>query len=161
MDGCVRLGKEHETGMNFLGLLIFHDPLRPDIGTTIASLRQLGVAIKIITGDHRLVAAHVCRQVRLDHRQLLTGQDLRSMTDEALRHRANDIHMFAEVEPNQKDRIVLALKQSDHIVGYVGDGINDAPALHAADVGISVNSAVDVAKDAADIVLLESTGSPG
>jgi Mg2+-importing ATPase len=91
----------------------------------------------------------------MDHHRLLTGEDLRHMTDEALLHRVNKIDVFAEVEPNQKDRIILALKHSGNVVGYIGDGINDAPALHTADVGISVDSAVDVAKDAADIVLLE------
>ena len=155
MDACTHLGKEHETDMTFLGLLVFHDPLRTDSADTIASLRRLGVSLKIITGDHHLVAAHASHQVGLDHQRLLTGQDLRRMTDEALVHQVNDIAVFAEIEPNQKDRIILALKRSGNVVGYIGDGINDAPALHSADVGISVDSAVDVAKDAADIVLLE------
>lgn len=155
MGACTRLGKEHETDMTFLGLLVFHDPLREDIADTIAALRRLGVSLKIITGDHHLVAAHVSHSVGLDHQRLLTGQDLRRMTDEALAHQVNDIDVFAEIEPNQKDRIILALKRSGNVVGYIGDGINDAPALHSADVGISVDSAVDVAKDAADIVLLE------
>ena len=155
MESCTRLGKEHEADMTFLGLLIFHDPLRKDIAETIVSLRRLGVSLKIITGDHRFVAAHVSHVVGLDHQRLLTGQDLRRMTDEALVHQVNDIDVFAEIEPNQKDRIILALKRSGNVVGYIGDGINDAPALHSADVGISVESAVDVAKDAADIVLLE------
>lgn len=149
------IGKEQEAEMTFLGLLVFADPVKPDMAQTIASLRQLGVSLKIITGDHHLVAAHVSQQVGMDHQRLLTGPDLRLMTDEALSQRVNDIDVFAEVEPNQKDRIILALKRSGNVVGYIGDGINDAPALHSADVGISVESAVDVAKDAADIVLLE------
>ncbi|MDF2757137.1 MAG: mgtA, partial [Nitrospira sp.] len=94
-------------------------------------------------------------QVGMDRQRLLTGAHLRRLTDEALLQRVNDIDVFAEVEPNQKNRIILALKRSGNVVGYIGDGINDAPALHSADVGISVDSAVDVAKDAADIVLLE------
>jgi Mg2+-importing ATPase len=155
MGKTLHIDKEQESDMTFLGLLVFTDPVRPGIADTIASLRQLGVSLKIITGDHRLVAAHVSRQVGMDHQRLLTGQDLRLMTDDALLHRVNDIDVFAEVEPNQKDRLILALKRSGSVVGYIGDGINDAPALHAADVGISVESAVDVAKDAADIVLLE------
>jgi len=155
MGETAHIGKEQEAEMTFLGLLVFADPVKPDMAQTIASLRQLGVTLKIITGDHRLVAAHISEQVRLDHRRLLTGPDLRLMTDEALSQRVNDIDVFAEVEPNQKDRIILALKRSGNVVGYIGDGINDAPALHSADVGISVESAVDVAKDAADIVLLE------
>ena len=155
MGETVRIGKEQEAEMTFLGLLVFADPVKPDMAQTIASLRQLGVSLKIITGDHHLVAAHISEQVGMDHRRLLTGPDLRLMTDEALSQRVNDIDVFAEVEPNQKDRIILALKRSGNVVGYIGDGINDAPALHSADVGISVESAVDVAKDAADIVLLE------
>jgi P-type Mg2+ transporter len=155
MGKAALIGKEQEAEMTFLGLLVFADPVKPGIADTIASLRQLGVTLKIITGDHRLVAAHLSQQVRLDHQRLLTGPDLRLMTDEALSQRVNDIDVFAEVEPNQKDRIILALKRSGNVVGYIGDGINDAPALHSADVGISVESAVDVAKDAADIVLLE------
>ncbi|MEC4890227.1 MAG: magnesium-translocating P-type ATPase [Nitrospira sp.] len=155
MGNQPHIGKEEEIRMTFIGLMVFADPVKPDMAATIASLRQLGVSLKIVTGDHRLVAAHVSEQVQLDHRRLLTGQELRQMTDEALMQRVNDIDVFAEVEPNQKDRIILALKHSGNVVGYIGDGINDAPALHAADVGISVDSAVDVAKDAADIVLLE------
>lgn len=151
-----RIDKTHEADMTFLGLLVFTDPVRPDTAETITALRHLGVALKVITGDHRLVASHVSQQVGMDHQRLLTGQDLRQMTDQALLQRVNEIDVFAEVEPNQKDRIILALKRAGNVVGYIGDGINDAPALHAADVGISVESAVDVAKDAADIVLLET-----
>ncbi|HMS86513.1 MAG TPA: magnesium-translocating P-type ATPase [Nitrospira sp.] len=147
--------KGHEAEMTFLGLLVFADPVKPGMAETIASLQHLGISLKIVTGDHHLVAAHVSQQVGMDHQRILTGQELRQMTDAALVHRVNDIDVFAEVEPNQKDRILLALQRSGNVVGYIGDGINDAPALHAADVGISVDSAVDVAKDAADIVLLE------
>lgn len=149
------IGKQHEADMTFLGLLAFTDPVKPGMADTMASLRRLGVSLKIITGDHHLVAAHISEQVQLDHARLLTGHDLRHMTDEALVHRVNDIDVFAEVEPNQKDRIILALKRAGNVVGYIGDGINDAPALHAADVGLSVDRAVDVAKDAADIVMME------
>ena len=145
----------HEGGMTFLGLLAFGDRPKPGIADAIAGLKRLGVSLKIVTGDHHLVAHHVSREVGLNHPRMVTGQELRGMTDEALRQRVNDIDVFAEVEPNQKDRIVLALRKSGNVVGFIGDGINDAPALHAADVGISVDSAVDVAKDAADIVLLD------
>jgi len=155
MGQATRIDKEQETDMTFLGLLVFADPIKPGMAETIASLRRLGVSLKIMTGDHRLVAAHVGGQVGLDGRRLLTGQDLRRMTEDALAHRVADIDIFAEVEPTQKDRIIRALKRSGNVVGYIGDGINDAPALHAADVGISVDGAVDVAKDAADLVLLE------
>lgn len=155
MGDAVRIDKQHEIEMTFLGSLVFADPVKPDMQETIASLRRLGVSLKVITGDHRLVATHVSEQVGMDSTRLLTGSDLRRLTDAALSQRVNDIDVFAEVEPNQKDRIVLALKRSGNVVGYIGDGINDAPALHSADVSISVDSAVDVAKDTADIVLLE------
>ncbi|MBS0165022.1 magnesium-translocating P-type ATPase [Nitrospira sp. CMX1] len=155
MGTRTQIDKADETDMVLLGLLIFADSIKPDMTKTVASLKQLGVTLKIITGDHRLVAAHVGRQAGIDHGRLLTGQDLRVMTDDALVKLVNDIDVFAEVEPNQKDRLIRALKRAGNVVGYIGDGINDAPALHAADVGISVDSAVDVAKDAADIVLLK------
>ncbi len=147
--------KDHETSMTFLGFLVLFDPLKPVIAGTINQLNHLGISLKVITGDNKLVAANVSQQVGFSNPEILTGWDLRSMSDEALLKRVNDINIFAEVEPNQKERIILALKKSGNVVGYVGDGINDASALHAADVGISVDSAVDVAKDAADIVLLE------
>jgi Mg2+-importing ATPase len=155
MGEVPRIDKGHEAAMTFLGLLAFADRPKAGIADTIAQLKQLGVSLKIVTGDHSLVAGHVSNEIGLNHPRMITGQDLRGMTDEALRQRVNDVDVFAEVEPNQKDRIILALRRSGNVVGYIGDGINDAPALHAADVGISVDSGVDVAKDAADIVLLK------
>ena len=147
--------KGHESGMTFLGLLVLDDPLRAGIAATLQRLLDLGIATKLITGDNRLVAAHVAGQAGLPVAQVLTGEDLRQMSDEALLRRAGEVAVFAEVEPNQKERIILALKKAGRVVGYMGDGINDASALHAADVGISVADAVDVAKEAADFVLLE------
>ena len=145
----------HEAEMVFLGIVVFAAALKPGMKDTVAALRRHGVLLKIVTGDHRLVASHVAREVGLDDGGLLTGEELRHMTDDALVHEVNDVHVFAEVEPNQKNRIIQALKHAGNVVGYIGDGINDAPALHTADVGISVDGAVDVAKEAADIVLLE------
>ncbi len=147
--------KDHETAMTFLGFLVLFDPPKPGIADTINRLDHLGISLKIITGDNKLVAANVGEQVGLAGPSILTGRDLHSMSDEALLGRVNDINIFADIEPNQKERIILALKKTGNVVGYMGDGINDASALHVADVGISVDSAVDVAKDAADIVLLE------
>jgi Mg2+-importing ATPase len=147
--------KDHETGMTFLGFLVFFDPPKPGVVETIKQLRHLGISLKIITGDNRWVAAHVSQQVGLANPQVLTAFDLRHMSDEALLERVSGVDIFAEVEPNQKERIILALKKAGNVLGYMGDGINDASALHAADVSISVDSAVDVAKDAADFVLLE------
>jgi Mg2+-importing ATPase len=150
-----RMSKDHEAGMTFLGFLVLFDPPKANIIETIASLKNLGVALKIITGDNHLVAANVSQQMGLSNTKILTGPDLHQLSDGALLKHVVDVDVFAEIEPNQKERIILALKKAGNVVGYMGDGINDASALHAADVGISVESAVDVAKEAADIVLLE------
>ncbi|MCI0455000.1 MAG: magnesium-translocating P-type ATPase, partial [Candidatus Dadabacteria bacterium] len=151
----IRITKDSETGMTFLGFLIFHDPPKPGILETINRLKQLGISLKIISGDNQIIASFVSQQVGLSNSQILTGYELRQMSNESLLKRVNDVNVYAEVEPNQKERIILSLKKAGNVVGYMGDGINDASALHAADVGISVDSAVDVAKEAADIVLLE------
>jgi Mg2+-importing ATPase len=155
MGSVSPLTKDQESGMTFLGFLVLFDPPKPGIADTIEHLKTLGVSLKIITGDNRLVAAHAGQQVGLSNPRLLTGPDLHQIGDQALLARVSEVDIFAEVEPNQKERLILALKKAGHVVGYMGDGINDASALHAADVGISVDSAVDVAKEAADIVLLE------
>jgi P-type Mg2+ transporter len=125
------------------------------VGQTLARLRQLGVQFKVITGDNALVADCIARQIGIADPVMLTGAEIRQMSDDALRNQAVTADIFAEVEPNQKERIILSLKKAGNVVGFMGDGINDAPALHTADVGISVDSAVDVAKEAADIVLLQ------
>ena len=150
-----KIGKGDEVQMTFLGFLTLFDPLQSGIVQSLQSLRDLGISLKLITGDNALVAAIVSKEAGLTDPQILSGGDLRSMSQEALVQRAPSVDVFAEVEPNQKERIILALKKAGHVVGYMGDGINDASALHAADVGISVANAVDVAKEAADIVLLE------
>ena len=121
----------------------------------IEDLDQQGVELKIITGDNRLVTQHIADSVDIPIVGLLTGTEIGAMSDEALWHAVERTNLFAEVDPNQKERIILALKKLNHVVGYMGDGINDAPALHAADVGISVDTAVDVAKEAADFILLK------
>jgi Mg2+-importing ATPase len=149
------LGKESEAGMTFLGFLVLFDPPKPGIAETIDRLKSLGVSLKMITGDNSLVASHILRQVGFPDPRILTGPSLRETSDEALLGQVTKVDVFAEVEPNQKERIILALKKAGNVVGYMGDGINDASALHSADVGISVESAVDVAKEAAEIVLLE------
>jgi Mg2+-importing ATPase len=150
-----RITKQQEVDMTFLGFLVLFDPPKPGIVDTIGHLKRLGVSLKMITGDNRLVAVHAAHEVGLSSSQLITGPELRQMSDEALLQRVSSVSLFAEVEPNQKERLILALKKAGNVVGYMGDGINDASALHAADVGISVESAVDVAKEAANIVLLE------
>ena len=150
-----RISRGHETDMVFVGFLVFFDPAKPGIAETLASLKRLGVSMKILTGDHHLVAAPLAQQVGVINPKLLTGSDLQQISDAALVKRAIETDLFTEVEPNQKERIILALRRAGQVVGYMGDGINDASAIHAADVGISTDGAVDVAKEAADIVLLE------
>ena len=150
-----KVSKDDEHDLTFAGFLVFFDPPKPGVVDAIAELRGLGVGLKIITGDNPLVAAHVGNQVGLSTKVILTGKNLRELSDEALMRQVSKVQIFAEIEPNQKERIILALRKAGHVVGYMGDGINDASALHAADVGISVNQAVDVAKEAADFVLLE------
>ena len=150
-----RIDRSHETGLTFLGMLLFFDPPKEGVASTVERLRGLGVRLKIITGDNAQVASTLGGQMGLDSPVVLTGPQLAKMGDRALDTRALAVDIFAEIEPNQKERIVRALRTHGDVVGYIGDGINDASALHAADVSISVESAVDVAKDAADIVLLE------
>jgi len=152
---AARVNISDEAGMTFLGFLVLFDPPKPHIVETIASLKRLGVSLKIITGDNHLVAASVSEQLGLFNTKILAGPDLRQLSDDALLNRVADVEVFAEIEPNQKERIIIALKKAGNVVGYMGDGINDASALRAADVGISMESAVDVAKEAADIVLLD------
>jgi Mg2+-importing ATPase len=144
-----------ENGLTFAGFLLFFDPPKEDVKQVIADLAKRGVQLKIITGDNQKVARHVAEAVNLPLQGVLTGRELNNLRDEALWHQAERTTLFAEVDPNQKERIILALQKTRHVVGYMGDGINDAPALHAADVGISVDTAVDVAKEAADFVLLK------
>lgn len=150
-----RYTRRDEQGMTFAGYLLFFDPPKPGVKEVIADLAGLGVQLKIITGDNKPVALHAAEAVGLEVSGVLTGEEIATMSDEALWHAAERANLFAEIDPNEKERIILAQKKLGHIVGYMGDGINDAPALHAADVGISVDTAVDVAKEAADFVLLQ------
>ena len=147
--------REDECDLALAGFLTFLDPPIKGVGDTIAALRTDGVEIKILTGDNELVTKHVCEQVGIDCARIVLGNELEHVTDTALFHIAEEADVFARVSPGQKNRIIRALKKRGHVVGFLGDGINDAPSLHAADVGISVAGAVDVAKDAADIILLE------
>jgi P-type Mg2+ transporter len=148
--------KEKETAMIFIGFISLFDPPKKEVFATITELKKLGVSLKVITGDNSLVAANLLKQIGFENPVMLTGDAMRNMSSDALNHQAALADVFAEVEPNQKERIILALKKAGHVVGFMGDGINDAPALHVADVGISVDTAVDVAKEAADIILLET-----
>jgi P-type Mg2+ transporter len=144
-----------ERNLILVGFLTFSDEPLPDAAQVLASLKQDGVEVKVISGDNDRVTGHVCAQVGIQSGHIITGEEMDRMTDPALAHVAEETNVFARISPRQKNRILLALKHSGHAVGFMGDGINDAPSLHAADVGISVSSAVDVAREAADVILVE------
>jgi Mg2+-importing ATPase len=146
---------QDESNLILAGFLSFADAPLPDAAQVLASLKQDGVEVKVISGDNDRVTAHVCTEVGIDPGKIITGDDLDQMTDPALAHDAEEASVFARISPAQKNRILLALKHNGHAVGFMGDGINDAPSLHAADVGISVPSAADVARDSADVILVE------
>ncbi|MDT3671320.1 MAG: magnesium-translocating P-type ATPase [Aromatoleum sp.] len=145
-----------ETDLCLVGFLLFSDPPKADAGRVIGNLARLGIRTKVISGDNRFVTAHLAASIGLDPAALLTGEQVARLSDEALWHLAERTDLFVEVDPQQKERIVRALQRTGHAVGYLGDGINDAAALNAADVGISVEGAADVARDSADVVLLRS-----
>ncbi len=142
-----------ERNLVLIGFLAFYDPPKHDVAQTIRMLNKRGIEVKVITGDNELVSKKICEDIHLNVKGVLTGADLDKIDDDALRVRVEKTTIFARLDPEDKDRIIRALKLNNHIVGYMGDGINDAPSLKTADVGISVNSAVDVAKSTADIVL--------
>jgi len=150
-----KLAAENEEDLVFAGFILMKDPVKEPAKRAIQDLRELGVSLKVITGDNVFVASTVAGEVGLDETRILSGEDLRRLTDAALIHAVGKVDVFAEVDPNQKERVILAMKKAGNVVGFLGDGINDAPALHSADVGISVDTGVDVAKEAADLVLLQ------
>lgn len=152
---CYKLGLE-EKDMIFLGLLKFHDPIKPTAKDEIERLKKQGIKTKIITGDHRNVAREIAETLNLSSFEILTGKDMVHMDDRALIQQVQEKSIFAEIEPNQKERIVLALKKAGHTVGYLGDGINDVPAIFSSDVGIATDTSTDAAKDSADIILLKN-----
>ncbi len=143
-----------EAQMTFRGFLTFSDPPKADAAKVIGDMAALGIAIKVISGDNRYVTAHLAGLVGLDAASMLTGEQIAALDDAGLQAVVAQTGLFVETDPQQKERIVRALQKAGHAVGYLGDGINDAPALHAADVGISVKEAVDVARESADIILL-------
>jgi P-type Mg2+ transporter len=157
-----RVGRDHphavvgdETELVLAGFAAFLDPPKKSAGAALAGFAADRVAVKILTGDNELVTQHIFRELGLPVTGTLTGSQIQEMDDAALGARVEQVNLFCRVTPVQKNRIILALKKRGHVVGYLGDGINDAPALHSADVGISADSAVDVAKAAADMILLE------
>ena len=144
-----------ETELVFSGFAAFLDPPKESAKKALADLAASGISVKIVTGDNELVTQHICDQLGLPITGILTGVDIGSMDDQALVGQVERVNLYCRVTPAQKNRIILALKKRGHTVGYLGDGINDAPSLHSADIGISVDSAVDVAKAAAEMILLD------
>jgi len=146
---------QDETDLTLLGFLVFTDPIKKDAHQAVARLKEMGVNAKILTGDNELVAIKICDDLRIPVKNVIRGSDLTQMSTTEIRAAVEETTIFARITPEQKLDIIKALKANGHVVGFMGDGVNDAPALYEADVGISVDSAVDVSKDAADIVLLE------
>ena len=152
--GAYDRNDEHD--LSFSGFVTFLDRPKEGVSRAIRDLALSGVSVKLITGDTKLVAQHIAGLVGMQADRVLTGAELDLLHDEALWRAAENTDLFAEVDPNQKERIILSLKKTGHVVGFLGDGVNDAPAMHASDTSISVEHAVDVAREAADFVLLES-----
>lgn len=146
-----------ETGLTLLGYIAFLDPPKDSAAGAIADLRKAGVSVKILTGDNEIVTRKVCRDVGLEIEGLALGADVDAMDDDALAACVSGVTVFAKLSPPQKARVVSALRRGGHVVGYLGDGINDGPALKAGDVGISVDTATDIARESADIILLEKS----
>jgi Mg2+-importing ATPase len=155
MSSYVQVSRDQEQDLVLAGFLTFADQLLEEVPETIARLRSSGIVVKILSGDNELVTRTLCQQAGIYSEHLITGADLEHMDGLALGRIVEKANIFARVSPDQKHHIVMALKRHDHVVGFLGDGINDAPSLHDADVGISVAGAVDVAQEAADILLLE------
>ena len=147
---------DDESELVFAGFAAFLDPPKASAATALQALAASGVAVKILTGDNEQVTRHVCAELGIRVDGVLSGAEIAGMNDDALRARAEDVNLFCRANPQQKNRVLLALKARGHVVGYLGDGINDAPSLHTADVGISVDGAVDVAKQAASMILMEN-----
>jgi Mg2+-importing ATPase len=154
-DSTNAYDKKNETAMIFSGFLAFLDPPKEDVRQTLDDIERLGIEIKILTGDNELLAQKICRDIDLKITGVLTGKEISQLNDLELEKAVLSANIFARVNPDQKERIILTLKKAGKAVGYLGDGINDVPALRAADVGISVNNAVEIAKDTADIILLK------
>lgn len=149
------INKDDETDMIFAGFILLYDPPKKDINEVIIALKNKNVQLKIISGDNTLIASAIAAQIGIASPNIISGKALHSLNDIAIIKKVDEVDIFAEIDPSQKERIVRALQKKGHVVGYLGDGINDASALKTADVGISVNTAVDIAKESADMILLE------
>jgi Mg2+-importing ATPase len=150
-------GVADESELTLIGYVAFLDPPKESTAPAIKALAEHGVAVKVLTGDNELVTAKICREVGLEQQGVLLGSDIERMSDKVLAEAVESHNVFAKLTPSHKERIVRLLKANGHVVGFMGDGINDAPALRTADIGISVDTAVDIAKEAADIILLEKS----
>ncbi|HEY8689834.1 MAG TPA: magnesium-translocating P-type ATPase [Chitinophagaceae bacterium] len=154
-DTQIKLTKDDETQMIFAGFVLLFDPPKEGVIEIISALKKNGVGLKVITGDNKLVAAYMAEKIGMKNVVVIAGSEISKMSPEALMHQVQAANVFAEIEPQQKESIIKALRKAGNTVAYMGDGINDVAAINAADVGISINNAVDVAKEAADVVLLE------
>lgn len=154
-DRALTYSVEDENDMIITGFIGFLDPAKPSAKTSIEALQKLGISVKVLTGDNEIVTKKICRDVGISFDKIMLGSDLEKMTDEDLQDQIDDVAILAKLSPMQKSRVVKMLQAKGHTVGFMGDGINDAAALRDADVGISVDTAVDIAKESADIILLE------
>ena len=146
-----------ESDMIFIGFVAFLDPPKKEVKETIQKLKEYGVETKIITGDNQYATQNICNLVGIENNEILIGTQVDNLSDEELAKKVESVNVFARMNPLQKERIIKTLKSNGHVVGYMGDGVNDAPSLHNADVGICVDTATDIAKEASDIILLEKT----
>ena len=149
------LDSSYEKDMTFIGFIGFLDPPKKGVANTLNKLRKIGVKTKILTGDNPYATKNICNLAGLNGNDILLGTDIDKLTDEELAKRVEKVDVFARLNPLQKERVVATYKNNGHVVGYMGDGVNDSPSLHKADIGISVNTATDIAKEASDIILLE------
>jgi P-type Mg2+ transporter len=154
-EGTRPIVREDEANLVFAGFAAFEDPPKASAAVALTDLARRGVALKVLTGDNEIVTQHLCAELHLAVAAVLTGAEVDRLDDPALEAKVGGVTLFCRVTPPQKDRVILALKRKGEVVGYVGDGINDAPSLRSADVGISVDGGVDVAKEAADLIMLE------
>jgi Mg2+-importing ATPase len=152
-----KYSKNDESSLTLIGFVSFLDPAKKDVHEVLHDFKEMGVEVKIITGDNELVAQKICHDVGLNIRGVMLGSDLDNLTDDALAEKADGTTIFARFSPDEKNRVIIALRSRGHVVGYMGDGINDAPSIKTADVGISVNNAVDIAKESADFVLTQKS----
>ncbi|MCX8074923.1 MAG: magnesium-translocating P-type ATPase [Clostridia bacterium] len=148
---------EDEQEMTFIGYIAFLDPPKPDVKESLEELAKAGITVKVLTGDSAAVTKNICSQVGISYNNVLTGADIDKLTDDELKIEIENTNIFSRLAPLQKERVVHLLRQNGHVVGYMGDGVNDAPSLRAADIGISVDTATDIAKESSDIILLEKS----